>query len=424
LAEETTEGWLTDKYDYEGPRRGQLRDATILHIGTRGITVDVRLKQEGFVPRRDIERLGKAAASRLEPGQEVTTYVVNPENRDGNLILSLTKAEREQDWVKAEEMLENGEVWHGKVTGCNKGGITVSFGRLCGFVPGSHLWARDKRRVSTDDREEAFREYVGRELSFKVIEVDRSRRRLILSERLARKQVREQERDRLMDELMEGDVVHGTVTSLRDFGAFVDLGGADGLIHVSELAWRQVCHPKEVLQVGDEIKVYVLRLDYERKRIGLSLKRLQPDPWSWVELTYTEGQLVSGIVTGVKEFGAFVTLDIGVDGLIHVSELADPPPEHPRAIVQRGDELVVRILRIEPTRRRIGLSLKSVSPQEREEWLQAARVEETSTIPSDDGVEPAASDTAHGEGASGDEERETLAVDAVDELSLVVCEMA
>jgi small subunit ribosomal protein S1 len=424
LAEETIEGWLTDTYDYESPRRGQLREGVILHIGTRGIAVDVGLKQEGFVPRRDVERMSKAAASQLEPGQEVTTYVLNPENRDGNLILSLTKAEREKDWSRAEEMLESGEVWQGKVSGCNKGGITVSFGRLRGFVPGSHLWAQDKRRVPIDNREEAFREYVGRESSFKVIEVDRNRRRLVLSERLARQQLREQERERLMNELIEGDVVQGTVSSLRDFGAFVDLGGTDGLIHISELAWRHVHHPKEVLQVGDEIKVYVLRLDYERKRIGLSLKRLQPDPWSWVELNYVEGQLVSGVVSAIKEFGVFLTLDIGLDGLIHIAELADPPPEDPGIVVRRGDELVVRILRIEPTRRRIGLSLKSVSPQEREEWLEAARMEVTSTIPSGDGVESAASDASHGQGASGGDERDSLAIGAIDEFSSVVREAA
>jgi small subunit ribosomal protein S1 len=385
LAEETIEGWLTDSYDYESPRRGQLRDGTILHIGTRGLTVDVGLKQEGFVPRRDVERLDDAVATQLEPGQEVKAYVVNPENRDGELILSLTKAEREQDWVRAEELLESGELWKGEVSGYNKGGITVNLGRLRGFVPGSHLWARDKRRASAKEREEMFREYVGQELQLKVIEVNRSRRRLILSERLAQKLVREQERDRLMRELIEGDVVQGTVTSLRDFGAFVDLGGADGLIHISELAWRQVRHPKDVLQVGDEVQVYVLRLDFERKRIGLSLKRLQPDPWSSVEQELSTSQLVSGTVTGIKDFGAFVALDVGVDGLVHVSELDDPPPEHPGEVVQLGDELVLRVLRIEPSRRRIGLSLKSVSTQERQDWLQAMAIEESVPEGGDDG---------------------------------------
>jgi small subunit ribosomal protein S1 len=201
--------------------------------------------------------------------------------------------------------------------------------------------------------------------------VDRARRRLILSERLARRRIKEQKQKRLFDELLEGQVVQGVVCNLCNFGAFVDLGGADGLIHISELAWRRVEHPREVLQIGDEVQVYVLRLDRERKRIGLSLKRLQPDPWSLVNEIYVEDQLVSGVVTHVVEFGAFVALDSGVEGLVHVSELADPPPRDPRLVVKPGDELLLRILRIDAWRRRIALSLKEVSTQERSEWERA-----------------------------------------------------
>jgi small subunit ribosomal protein S1 len=175
--------------------------------------------------------------------------------------------------------------------------------------------------------------------------------------------------ERLLDELIEGEVVQGTVRHLCDFGAFVDLGGADGLIHISELAWRHVRHPSEVVQVGDDLKVYVLRLDHKRKRIGLSLKRLEAYPWSEIEENYSEGQLVSGTVSGVTDFGAFVTLDVGVEGLVHISELADSPPAHPSAIVLPGEQLVVRILRIDSYRQRIGLSLKQVSAAERESWL-------------------------------------------------------
>jgi small subunit ribosomal protein S1 len=372
LAEETIEGWLTDSYDYERPRRGQVREGVILRVERQGVIVDVGLKREGIVPHKDLERLGKTASSDLKPGQEVAAYILRPEDRDGNLVLSLFRARLAEDWDRAKAMLESGEVWRGKITGYNKGGLTVGFGRLDGFVPGSHLWAREKRRLSSDQREELFKAYIGQELPLKVIEVDRGRRRLILSERLARQALRKRRREDLLGELLEGQVVQGTVSRLCDFGAFVDVGGADGLVHISELAWRRVSHPREVLQVGDEIDVYVLRLDHKRKRIGLSLKRTQPDPWSWVELTYEEGQLVSGVVTGVADFGAFAGLEIGVEGLIHVSELADPPPEDPRTIVKKGDELVLRILRIEPSRRRIALSLNRVSPEERDEWLQRA----------------------------------------------------
>ena len=380
LAEHPTEGWLTKPYEYQRPRRGQVRKGMVLKLEERGAIIDVGLKRDGFVPRADIERLGKEASSRLEPGQEVVTRIVRPRDRDGNLILSLYQARLEKDWTKAQEMLESGDVWQGKVAGYNRGGVIVKFGHLRAFVPASHLSALGRRHLSPDQREAKLEECIGQELPLKVIEVNRDRRRLILSERLARQQMREQNKERLLNELVEGQVCRGTVTRLCNFGAFVDLGGADGLIHISELAWRRVRHPREVLQVGDEIEVYVLRLDQERKRIGLSLKRLRPNPWDLVDMTYTEGQLVSGIVKNLVDFGAFVTLDIGVDGLIHISELADPPPSKPREVVQRGDELVLRILRINSYRRRIGLSLKRVSTQERDDWLaQQARGQTTET---------------------------------------------
>jgi small subunit ribosomal protein S1 len=196
---------------------------------------------------------------------------------------------------------------------------------------------------------------------------------------LAKKQLRQQHIERLLNELVEGQVVRGTVSGLRRFGAFVDLGGAEGLIHISELTWRRVRHPNEVLQVGDEIDVYVLRLDHERKRVGLSLKRLQPNPWTLVDETYTLDQLVSGTVANVLDFGAFVAL-------VHVSQLADSPSSDARELVKRGDELVLRILRIDSFRERISLSLKGVSEQERDDWL--ARQADGRTARTDQVVEP------------------------------------
>jgi small subunit ribosomal protein S1 len=291
------------------------------------------------------------------------------EDAEGNLALSLYQARFEKDWKRAQEFLERGEIWQGEVVEYNRGGVVAKFFHLQGFVPASHLATGGMRQLSPEDRAAKLKGYVGQELPFKVIEVNRNRRRLVLSERLARQQVQKQNRERLLNELVEGQVVRGTVSRLLSFGAFVDLGGADGLIHISELAWQRVGHPKEVLQVGDEIDVYVLRLDHERKRIGLSLKRLQPNPWTLVDETYTVDQLVSGTVISVVDFGAFVALDRGVDGLVHVSELADPPPSDPRELVKRGDELVLRILRIDSFRERIALSLKQVSEGERDDWL-------------------------------------------------------
>jgi small subunit ribosomal protein S1 len=363
------EGWLTEEYDYERPRWGQIRQGEILKIEEGGITLDLGLKRDGFVPRSDLERLGKEAASSLELGQEVAGRILRLEGQDGNMVLSLYQARFEEDWKMAQELLESGFVWQGRVTEHNRGGLVAEFGRIRAFVPASHLTTWDRRRFSSDHREEGLNAYVGQELSLKVIEVNRDRRRLIASERLARQQMSVQYKERLLSELVEGQVCRGTVSGLPDFGAFVDLGGAEGLIHISELAWRRVRHPEEVVQVGDVIDVYVLRLDHERQRIGLSLKRLEPDPWTLVDETYSLDQLVAGRVTNVVDFGVFVALDLGVEGLVHVNELADPPPSHPRDVVQRGDELVLRILRIDSFRKRIGLSVKQIDDQEREEWL-------------------------------------------------------
>lgn len=388
--EHPVEGWLSEPYDYQRPRRGQIRKGVILRLEEQGATIDVGLKRDGFVPQADIERLGEASASQLEVGQEVMTRIMRPRDRDGNLILSLYQARLEKDWMKAQELLESGQIWRGQVTGSNRGGLLVEFHRIRGFIPASHLWELNNRRLPSDQRQTRLKAYVGQELSLKVIEVDRDRHRMILSERLARRQLRQQSMERLLNELLEGQVVQGTVSQLCDFGAFVDVGGADGLVHLSELAWQRIRHPSEVVQRGEKVEVYVLNLDHKRKRISLSLKRLQPSPWDLIDETYVEGQLVSGVVTNVVDFGAFVVLDIGVEGLIHVSELADLPPSNPREMVQRGEELVLRILRIDSFRRRIGLSLKRVSAQERDELLtrqadsQTTQTEKERDNPSED----------------------------------------
>jgi small subunit ribosomal protein S1 len=317
----------------------------------------------------------------------------------------------EKDWTKAQEFLESGQVWEGQVSGSNRGGLLVRFGHIRGFVPASHLWGLDSPHLPPDQRQAKLQAYARQKLPLKVIEVDRDRRRLILSERLARRQLRQQTMERLLDELLEGQVVRGTVTRLVNFGAFVDLGGADGLTHVSELAWWRVRHPKEVVQVGDEVDVYILRLDHQRKRISLSLKRLQPSPWDLIDETYTQGQLVSGVVKNVVEFGAFVVLDIGVEGLVHVSELADPPPSDPRQVVQQGDELVLRILRVDSFHHRLSLSLKRVSPQQRGEWLaqgergQTAETDEASDASSEGQHAPPALGYATGEATHAVSER-------------------
>jgi small subunit ribosomal protein S1 len=238
------------------------------------------------------------------------------------------------------------------VTGYNKGGLLVRWRRLEGFIPSSHLTSADLAL----ERRDAMAAMMNSKLGVKVIEVDQDRRRLIFSEREAQREWRVRQKARLLDELKEGNVVKGTVTGLRDFGAFVNIGGADGLIHVSELAWHRVDHPRDILNIGDEIQVYVLNLDRTTNRIALSLKRLLSDPWDDAQLRYHEGQLTEGTVTNVVDFGAFVALDDGLEGLLHLSEMGDGSLKEPYSYVQKGDRLALRISHLEPEKRRVGFT--------------------------------------------------------------------
>lgn len=339
---------------YQPPERGEIRNATILQIDPRGdIIVDLNSKQDGIVPSQDIERLDPEYREKLIVGQEVPVYVMNPRDPDGNLLVSINQGLQQYDWDAANALLNSEEVVEVTVTGHNRGGVLVRWRRLEGFIPSSHLVTIG---AGGNDRRDSLNTLNNRALGVKVIEVDQSRRRLIFSEREAQKEWRQQQKARLLSELMEGDVVTGTVTGLRDFGAFVNLGGADGLIHVSELAWHRVDHPRDVLKIGDEIEVYVLSLDRDTNRIALSRKRLLPDPWSDAMNRYHEGQQVEGMVTNVVDFGAFIALDDGLEGLLHLSEMGDGTLKEPHSYVKKGDRLQLRISRLEPDKRRVGFT--------------------------------------------------------------------
>ena len=364
-------GELFEKeYDYKRPQRGTIRQALVLSIEPHQIVVDIGVKRDGIVPDTDLERLKEEEISAIEVGDEMPVYILKPENDDGNVVVSVNMALAHRDWLKAEELLENGEVYEGEISKCNKGGLIAPFGRLSGFIPASQL-VNMPRRLPHEKKMDKLSEFVGETLPLKVIEVHRQRRRLIFSERAAQREWREQQKQQLMDELYEGEVREGAVSSLCNFGAFVDLGGADGLVHISELAWHRVKHPREVLSVGDKVDVYILRLDHERGRIGLSIKRLQPDPWTLVDEKYQVGQLVQSQITNVVAFGAFARLEPGVEGLIHISELAEGKTSHPSSVVKKGDELTLRVISINARRRRIGLSLRQAPPPE-----EPAEVEE------------------------------------------------
>ncbi len=350
---------LEDSYNFVPPARGDIRDAEILEIRESEIVVDLGVKRDGIIPPQDIERLDPDFLESLQVGDIVPVYVLNPNDREGNLLVSLNLGLQGKDWQRARELLENQDVIEAEVTGYNRGGLLVRFGLLEGFVPASHTLDL-KQGLNTEERREVMSSLIGEVIGLKVIEVNQGRRRLILSQREAQREWRTQQKKRLLDELNVGDVVTGQVTGIRDFGAFVDLGGADGLIHVSELAWHRVPHPSDVLEIGKEIEVYVLELDRDRQRIALSLRRTQPDPWEIVEQNYRIGQIVEGQVSNVVDFGAFVVLEDGIEGLLHISEMTDGTLVEPYSYLKRGDQVTVRIVRIEPGRRRIGFTQRDL----------------------------------------------------------------
>ncbi len=363
---------LDNEYAYKSPRHGDVLQGIIMQIRPNEILIDVGSKSEGVVSGREFDRMDAETRASLQVGQEVLAYVIRPEDQDGNVVLSLTRAQMESDWRRAEELYAAEEIFEAQVAGHNKGGLIVRIGRVRGFVPSSQLVSVRRRRMDEtmgDDAEDPeLAKVVGKSFRFKIIELDRRRNRLILSERAAAREWRREQKEKLLNELQENEVRTGVVSSLCDFGAFVDLGGADGLIHLSELSWGRVSHPREVLNVGDEVEVYVLHIDRERRRIALSLKRLQPEPWSQIDERYDIGQLVQGTITKITNFGAFARLDGDVEGLIHISELSEQRIGHPREVVQEGQTLDLRIIRIDSARKRIGLSLRRVNDSEFEDY--------------------------------------------------------
>jgi small subunit ribosomal protein S1 len=337
------------------PRRGEIRLATVLQIERNEIIVDMGAKRDGFVTSQDIDRLDEKVRGSLKIGDPIHVYVINPQDADGNLIVSINMGLQQQDWDRARSLLDSDDVVEVEVKGYNRGGVLVQWNRLDGFIPSSHM-VTVSSGLQGNERRDAIEGITNEKLGVKVIEVDQTRRRLIFSEREAQREWRAQQKARLLSELKEGDVVEGTVTGLRDFGAFVNIGGADGLIHVSELAWHRVDHPRDVLNIGDTIKVHVLSLDRKTNRIALSRKRLLNDPWENAMEKYHEGQQVEGNVTNVVDFGAFIALDDGLEGLLHLSEMGDGTLKEPHSYVKKSDRLQLRISRLEPEKRRVGFT--------------------------------------------------------------------
>lgn len=346
------------------PQTGDIRDGIVVDKRSGELLVDIGYKSEGVVAGREIERLGEEFRE-LTIGDEVPVYVMR-EDRDGNLLLSISRAKAEGDWKHAEYLLESQDMFSGRVSGYNRGGVIVKIGQVRGFVPASQLSSESQAlQITEGDPDNRWVKLMDSDLRLKVIDLDRRRNRLILSERVAMREWRREQKEKLLESLEEKSVCEGTVSSLAEFGAFVNLGGADGLIHLSELSWGRVNHPSEVVSIGQKLNVMVLSVDRKRKRIGLSLRRLLPEPWDTVPDKYEVGQLVRGTVTKLVHFGVFARLENdAIEGLVHISELADKRINHPSEVVSEGLELELRIIRIDTDKRRMGLSLKQAQPEE------------------------------------------------------------
>ena len=355
--------------------RGTILSGRVVALDTQGMMVDLGLKRDAIVPRAELDKLAQRGVE-FQKDQEVWVSIVNPEDRDGNVLVSVDHSRQQQDWINAEKLMASGEVWEGKVTSYNRGGLLVQFGEIQAFVPASQLFDLP-HGLPEAERPQRLAALVGRQMGFKVIEVDRRRKRLVLSQRKAQREYRKKQQTSLLTELAEGQVRRGVVTALREFGAFVDLGGVDGLVHISELSWERVKHPSEVLKVGQEVEVEVLKIDREAKRIALSLKRRQVDPWSRVTELFAVGQVLEGRVTRVVNFGALVNVGYGIEGLLHTSRWG-------RQTLAEGDQVKVKVLRIEPERQRVSLGLEAKEAARPDESQEAPAAETGDTDSKDE----------------------------------------
>lgn len=347
-------------------KRGDVVEGVIVRIDQDEILVDIGLKSEGVLSTKELMQSGYGSFSELHIDDRILVYIIQPETSEGHALLSLRRANAERQWRIAEEQYKNGEILKARVIDFNKGGLIVDVGGIRGFVPISQILNLKREEVAAGgESQETAAKLQGmkdKELQLKIIEINRARNRLILSERLAVQEWRQRRREELLDELRPGEVRKGIVSNLANFGAFVDLGGADGLVHISQLAWSRVNHPSEVLHVGQEVEVQVLSVDKDKKKIALSIKRAEVDPWTRVEQHYAPGQIVTGTITKIAPFGAFARIEDGVEGLIHLSELT--PGVDPKQVLHEGAQLQLRILRIDAERRRLGLSLRQVDEME------------------------------------------------------------
>jgi small subunit ribosomal protein S1 len=333
---------------------GDVVSGNVVRIDKDEVLVDIGYKSEGVIPASELSiRKSVDTSEEVSLGEEVDALVLTKEDQEGRLILSKKRARFEKAWRRIEQAADSGEPVRGTVIEVVKGGLIIDLG-VRGFLPASLV---DIRRVQHLD------EFLGQGIECKVIELNRSRNNVVLSRRAVLEEERKEVRQRILDRLQPGQTVEGAISNIVDFGAFVDLDGIDGLIHISELSWSHVNHPSEILSIGDVVPVRVLDIDRDRQRISLGLKQTQEDPWQRVVETYHVGDELEGKVTKVVSFGAFVEIFEGVEGLVHISELAQRHVENPREVVAPGDDVRVKVLEIDSDRRRLSLSVKRVDDQ-------------------------------------------------------------
>src|SRR6478609_3365372 len=350
------DGQIVPNYDatFTLFEEGEVVSGRVVRIDNDEVLVDIGYKSEGVIPSNELSiRKSVDPHDEVELGEEVDALVLTKEDQDGRLIMSKKRARFEKAWRNIEAAAESGQPVTGTVIEVVKGGLIVDLG-VRGFLPASLV---DIRRVQNLD------EFMGQPIECRVIELNRSRNNVVLSRRAVLEEERKEQRQEILDRLQPGMIVEGAISNIVDFGAFVDLNGIDGLIHISELSWSHVNHPSEILNIGDVVPVKVLDIDRDRQRISLGLKQTQEDPWQRVVNTYRVGDELEGTVTKVVAFGAFVEILDGVEGLVHISELAHHHVENPREVVDPGQEVKVKILEIDAERRRLSLSVKRVEGQ-------------------------------------------------------------
>ena len=331
---------------------GDLVEGTIVQVDRDEVLVDIGYKTEGVIPSRELSIRHDVDPSELvKVGEKIEALVLTKEDKEGRLILSKKRAQYERAWGTIEGMKERDEVVKGMVIEVVKGGLIVDIG-LRGFLPASLVEMRRVRDLTP---------YIGKEIEARIIELDKNRNNVVLSRRAFLEQSQSESRTTFLNQLQKGQARTGVISSIVNFGAFVDLGGVDGLVHVSELSWKHIDHPNEVVEVGMPVTVEVLEVDFERERVSLSLKATQEDPWQAFARTHTIGQVTSGKVTKLVPFGAFVRVYEGIEGLIHISELAERHVEIPEQVVRVDDEIMVKIIDIDLERRRVSLSLKQAN---------------------------------------------------------------